>query len=100
MGKRRRDVTPSDVSCNREGEGEGEEGTRESVLTRERGRPAGQERRSLNAVPGSAAEAEAVAAIRLLMRVAGDGGAGDARPPGSPARSFGGQRQVQEGGAA
>jgi len=45
-------------------------GAREKVLTRERGRPAGQERRSLNAVPGSAAEA--VPAIRLL-RVAWDG---------------------------
>jgi len=56
------------------GRGRRRRGTREKVLTRERGRPAGQERRSLNAVPGSAAEA--VPAIRLLMRVAGGGDEG------------------------
>lgn len=39
------------------------EGSRQ-VRTRERARPSGQERSILNAVPGSAAEAEAGAAIR------------------------------------
>ena len=59
-GGRRRSTQPNG-SCNREGD-EGEEG--EEVRTRERGRPSGQERSILNAVPGSAAEAGAGAAIR------------------------------------
>lgn len=58
----------------------------ERELTRERGRPVGQESRILYAVPGSAAAAEAVAgageAMRLMRLVDWERGRGEAGGPG------------------
>ena len=81
--------TQSNGPCNpegRRGEGKGKWEGRQ-VRTRERGRPSGQERRILNAVPGSAAEAGAGAAIRCGWRGDGDGGgAGNAGLAGARQR--------------
>ena len=82
MGRRRRDATPSDVSCNREGEGEGDEREGTHAGARE---------------AGGAGEEE----LERRPRICGGGGAGHTaseggvgwrrlRPRSSPVRNSGG----------